>query len=158
MLQSLILYIIIIIIISKKKRSLTGALCGPRLWCRDSTPLSRHWWLSETPGPCCQRWSKWQGENGNTRKCFTFSLTFVHCPVFYEMVENVQTSSIGLWWRAHLTGFAQEVYRIVSFQKGWHCEAVVERQITICVSLRLEQRSSCSVSDECNIWSQMWPF
>lgn len=47
--------------------------------------------------------------------------------------------------RSHLTGFAQEVYGVVSFQEGRHWETVEEHQITICVSLRLEERSSCSV-------------
>lgn len=48
--------------------------------------------------------------------------------------------------RSHLTSFSQEVYGVVSFQEGRHCETVEEHQITICVSLRLEQRSSCSVT------------
>lgn len=41
--------------------------------------------------------------------------------------------------RSHLTSFAQEVYWVVCFQEGRHCEAVEERQITVCVSLCLQQ-------------------
>lgn len=77
-------------------------------------------------------------------------MRFTSNRIFYQMAENVQTSSIHLWQvkvvrRSHLTGFAQEVYGVLGLQKGCRCEAVVECQIAICVSLRLEQRSSCLV-------------
>lgn len=72
--------------------------------------------------------------------------------------QNVQTASISLWLefkviqRAHLAGFAQEVYGVVGFQKGCHCETVVKCQITVFVALRLKRKSSCLVRDACNIF------
>lgn len=55
-----------------------------------------------------------------------------------------QISGISIWYLSltggsHLTRFAQEVYRVVCFQEGRHREAVEERQITVCVSLCLQQ-------------------
>lgn len=52
--------------------------------------------------------------------------------------------------RSHLTGFVQEVYGIFCFQKGHNWETVVECEITIFVSLRLEQKRSSLFSEECN--------
>lgn len=44
--------------------------------------------------------------------------------------------------RVHLAGFGQEIHRVFSFQKSCDRKTVEECQITICVSLRLEHRSS----------------
>lgn len=78
----------------------------------------------------------------------------------YELTQNVQTSSLSLQQISevvqisHRTGFAQEVHRVVGFEEGGHCKTVVECQITICVSLRLEQKKSCSVSNGCILESK----
>lgn len=47
---------------------------------------------------------------------------------------------------SYRTGFVEEVYRILSFQKVSQCEAVVKGQITISVSLRLREEN-CLVND-----------
>ena len=42
----------------------------------------------------------------------------------------------------HRAGLAQEIHRVLSFEKRRQCEAVIEGQITIGVSLRLKQKKA----------------
>lgn len=71
------------------------------------------------------------------------------------MAAKVRTSRLSVWQViiaqiSHRTGFAKEVHRVVGFQKSSHRETVVECQITICVTLCLEKRKSCFISNGCN--------
>lgn len=68
---------------------------------------------------------------------------------------------VGTKRKSHLAGFAQEVHRVLRFKEGRQSETVVECQIAICVSLRLEQKKArWSVMDRlvCFNWPkyQMW--
>lgn len=64
-------------------------------------------------------------------------------PFISGLVVDIRVVQIS-----HLAGFTQKVHRVLGFEEGCHCESVVEGQITICVSLRLNTRSAAwSVCD-----------
>lgn len=80
---------------------------------------------------------------------------FIDGVYILQTKAKMQTSSLSVWQVkiiqiSHRAGFAQEVHRVVGFQKSSCGETVVECQIAVCITLCLEYRKSCLISNGCN--------